>query len=155
MNATRIQPNDIDQIVYIPANGVKLEGALAIPAEATGVVLFAHGSGSSRHSPRNKLVAEVLHDAAIGTLLIDLLTTEEDAIYANRFDIDLLTWRLERVEFHGSNSRLRVNLCRTSVRPKYFYGHFRRITRHAAIAMPRAKLDVGAHFTRFSGLLER
>jgi pimeloyl-ACP methyl ester carboxylesterase len=96
MNSAAIQRNDFDQIVYIPANGVKLEGALTIPAEAFGVVLFAHGSGSSRHSSRNKFVADVLRQAAIGTLLIDLLTTEEDAIYANRFDIDLLTWRLER-----------------------------------------------------------
>jgi putative phosphoribosyl transferase len=96
MNSAAMQRNDVDQIVYIPANGVKLEGALTIPAQATGVVLFAHGSGSSRHSPRNKFVAEVLQHAGIGTLLIDLLTKEEDALPENRFDIDLLTWRLER-----------------------------------------------------------
>ena len=96
MNKRAIKQNQIDQIVRIPANGVQLEGALVIPSEAKGVVLFAHGSGSSRHSPRNNFVAQVLHKADMGTLLMDLLTREEDSIYENRFDIDLLTWRLER-----------------------------------------------------------
>jgi putative phosphoribosyl transferase len=59
-------------------------------------VLFAHGSGSGRHSPRNNFVAQTLQSAGIGTLLMDLLTQQEDAIYQTRFDIDLLTWRLER-----------------------------------------------------------
>ena len=83
-------------LVKIPANGIVLEGALTIPQRAKGVVLFAHGSGSSRHSPRNNFVAQTLQDAGIGTLLMDLLTKAEDMIYENRFDIDLLTWRLER-----------------------------------------------------------
>src|SRR5512134_1030323 len=96
MSKTRIEQNRIDRIVQIPANGIELEGALMIPSNANGVVLFAHGSGSSRHSPRNNFVAQVLHRAGMGTLLMDLLTTEEDSIYENRFDIDLLTWRLER-----------------------------------------------------------
>ncbi len=96
MNKTRIGHNQFDRIVQIPANGIELEGALVIPANANGVVLFAHGSGSSLHSPRNNFVAQVLHRAGMGTLLMDLLTTEEDSIYENRFDIDLLTWRLER-----------------------------------------------------------
>jgi dienelactone hydrolase len=86
----------IDRIVRIPADGIKLEGALVIPANAKGVVLFAHGSGSSRHSPRNNFVAQALHQAGMATLLMDLLTRQEDSIYENRFDIDLLTWRLER-----------------------------------------------------------
>jgi pimeloyl-ACP methyl ester carboxylesterase len=86
----------IDRIVHIPVNGIELEGALVIPSEAQGVILFAHGSGSSRHSPRNNFVAQVLHNAGIATLLMDLLTREEDSIYENRFNIDLLTWRLER-----------------------------------------------------------
>jgi dienelactone hydrolase len=60
-------------------------------------VLFVHGSGSSRLSPRNNFVAAKLNDAGFGTLLMDLLTQQEDANYENRFDIDLLTWRLERV----------------------------------------------------------
>jgi putative phosphoribosyl transferase len=96
VNKLSIERNQIDRIVHIPANGIKLEGALAIPSEAHGIVLFAHGSGSSRHSPRNNFVAQVLQSAGMGTLLMDLLTREEDSIYENRFDIDLLTWRLER-----------------------------------------------------------
>lgn len=67
---------------------------LIVPQRATGVVLFAHGSGSSRHSPRNKFVAAQLREARLGTLLIDLLTPQEDAERANRFDIGLLTSRL-------------------------------------------------------------
>lgn len=85
-----------DEIVRIPANGVSLEGALVIPPAAQGIVLFAHGSGSSRHSPRNNFVAEVLRKSGMATLLMDLLSREEDLVYQNRFDIDLLTWRLER-----------------------------------------------------------
>jgi putative phosphoribosyl transferase len=79
----------------IPADGVEIEGLLVIPSGAQGAVLFAHGSGSSRHSPRNNFVAERLHEAGLGTLLMDLLSREEDMIYENRFDIDLLTRRLE------------------------------------------------------------
>ena len=65
-----------------------------MPAQSNGVVLFAHGSGSSRHSPRNTYVAGVLRDAGLGTLLFDLLTATEDRDYAMRFDIPLLTARL-------------------------------------------------------------
>jgi dienelactone hydrolase len=83
-----------EQLVLIPADWVTLEGALAVPAETQGVVVFAHGSGSSRHSPRNTFVAQVLQTAGLGTLLFDLLTREEDANYETRFDIDLLTRRL-------------------------------------------------------------
>lgn len=86
----------LERIVEIPVNGITLEGALVIPAGCSSVVLFAHGSGSSRHSPRNNFVAQQLQDLGLGTLLLDLLTREEDARYENRFDIDLLTWRLER-----------------------------------------------------------
>src|SRR5574341_846776 len=67
---------------------------LIVPQGATGVVLFAHGSGSSRHSPRNKYVAAQLREARLGTLLIDLLTPKEDEVYRTRFDIGLLTQRL-------------------------------------------------------------
>ncbi len=83
-----------EKIVQIPANAVRLEGALALPEYAQGVVVFAHGSGSSRFSPRNNFVAGILRQAGIGTLLMDLLTREEDTLYATRFDIDLLTERL-------------------------------------------------------------
>ncbi len=81
-------------MIHINIDAVSLEGILSIPKEAKGLVLFAHGSGSSRLSPRNAFVARVLQDADIGTLLIDLLTEEEDEVYETRFDIDLLTDRL-------------------------------------------------------------
>jgi putative phosphoribosyl transferase len=67
---------------------------LIVPQRATGVVLFAHGSGSSRHSPRNKFVAAQLRGARLGTLLIDLLTPAEDEVTRTRFDIGLLSSRL-------------------------------------------------------------
>lgn len=72
----------------------EVEGTLDVPTGATGVVLFAHGSGSSRFSPRNNFVAGVLRTAGIGTLLMDLLTPAEDEIYRSRFNIGLLTERL-------------------------------------------------------------
>lgn len=71
-----------------------LEGVLALPERAAGVVAFAHGSGSSRFSPRNAYVAGELQRAGVGTLLFDLLTAQEDRDYATRFDIALLTRRL-------------------------------------------------------------
>jgi pimeloyl-ACP methyl ester carboxylesterase len=84
--------------VQIEAAGVTLEGNLLVPEGARGVVLFAHGSGSSRFSSRNRYVAQVLRDGGLGTLLIDLLTASEEAIDERtrhlRFDIDLLARRL-------------------------------------------------------------
>lgn len=80
--------------VHIPADSVTLEGELFLPSPGNGIVLFAHGSGSSRLSPRNLFVAEALQRNDIGTLLFDLLTREEDLDYALRFDISLLTRRL-------------------------------------------------------------
>jgi putative phosphoribosyl transferase len=84
--------------VIVHAAGVKLEGTLAWPEAPSGLVLFAHGSGSSRHSPRNREVAESLREAGIGTLLFDLLTAEEEPRdrYSglHRFDIGLLSGRL-------------------------------------------------------------
>jgi putative phosphoribosyl transferase len=73
---------------------MKAGADLLVPSGAQGVVLFAHGSGSSRHSPRNKYVAAQLREARLATLLIDLLTPEEDEVYRTRFDIALLTERL-------------------------------------------------------------
>jgi pimeloyl-ACP methyl ester carboxylesterase len=96
MGNLAVKENQFSTLVEIPANGVQLEGVLTVPNHAKGVVLFVHGSGSSRHSPRNSFVARNLNDAGFGTLLMDLLTKQEDANYENRFDIDLLTWRLER-----------------------------------------------------------
>jgi dienelactone hydrolase len=86
-----------EQTVHIPVDGVTLEGALAIPTNAQGLVLFVHGSGSSRFSPRNNFVAHELRKAGLGTLLIDLLTRVEDLDYERRFDIPLLTQRVLRV----------------------------------------------------------
>jgi len=80
--------------VAIHVDAALLQGELALPAQPKGVVLFAHGSGSSRHSPRNTYVAGVLRAAGLGTLLFDLLTAAEDRDYATRFDIPLLTSRL-------------------------------------------------------------
>lgn len=82
------------KLIQIREDSLVLEGMLQIPKKAKGVVLFAHGSGSSRFSPRNNFVARVLHKAGIATLLIDLLTKKEDEAYDTRFDIDLLTKRL-------------------------------------------------------------
>lgn len=84
----------LEMILQIRTDSVQLEGALAIPQHAQGLVVFAHGSGSSRFSPRNNFVAQVLRRAGIGTLLMDLLTEREDAVYETRFNIDLLTDRL-------------------------------------------------------------
>src|SRR6266568_1425786 len=79
-------------------SGVVLEGSLIVPDGAQGVVLFAHGSGSSRHSPRNQFVARTLNNAGLATLLIDLLTAEEEVVDNRtrqlRFDIVLLADRL-------------------------------------------------------------
>ena len=80
--------------VVIAADGARLDGMLTLSASATRLVLFAHGSGSSRHSPRNTYVADVLNQAGVGTLLFDLLTAAEDHAYRTRFDISLLTSRL-------------------------------------------------------------
>lgn len=83
-----------EEMVRIKTDGVELEGALGGVEKASGIVLFAHGSGSSRLSPRNNFVASVLRDAGLATLLIDLLTREEDRDYDRRFDIGLLSERL-------------------------------------------------------------
>jgi len=83
-----------ENLVTIPVDDVELEGELILPAGAAGLVAFAHGSGSSRKSPRNNFVAEVLREHGLGTLLFDLLTEVEDVDYQTRFDIDLLTSRL-------------------------------------------------------------
>lgn len=82
------------ELVRIAAGAAVMEGMLELPEPALGMVLFAHGSGSSRHSPRNNYVAAQLRDAGVGTLLLDLLSPAEDAVYATRFDIRLLSERL-------------------------------------------------------------
>lgn len=86
------------ELVRIQAGAVTLEGDLQVPDQATGLVLFAHGSGSSRHSPRNHFVAHELQTAGLGTLLLDLLTPQEESVDQQtghlRFDIELLAQRL-------------------------------------------------------------
>ena len=83
-----------DEEVWVTAGPVSLVGRLTIPEHPTGIVVFAHGSGSSRHSPRNRYVADVLNEAGLATLLFDLLTTDEESNRANVFDIGLLAGRL-------------------------------------------------------------
>src|SRR5213592_4681864 len=84
--------------IQIRSGAAMLQGELSVPGGAKGVVLFAHGSGSSRHSPRNQFVARTIREAGVGTLLFDLLTSEEEAIDLRtrhlRFDIGLLAERL-------------------------------------------------------------
>lgn len=93
-----VENQAMESKVHIPVNGVTLEGNLQVPEGATGIVVFAHGSGSSRHSPRNRFVAKVFNAGGMGTLLIDLLTLEEESIDVLtrelRFDIPLLSKRV-------------------------------------------------------------
>jgi len=97
MNSSAAQTIE-ERLIQVPAGSVTLEGNLTLPEQSRGIVLFAHGSGSSRHSPRNRYVARLLNEAKLATLLIDLLTLHEEVIDARtaqlRFDIDLLAERL-------------------------------------------------------------
>ena len=89
-------PDHLPEPVVIPADGLLLQGTLTLPAYPTGVVLFAHGSGSSRLSSRNRHVAESIVAANVGTLLFDLLTEREEGQRDNVFDIELLAGRLRQ-----------------------------------------------------------
>jgi dienelactone hydrolase len=82
------------RLVEVPSGPVQLEGSLDLPPGARGIVVFAHGAGSGRRSPRNNFVAATLREASLATLLMDLLTPDEDVEYAARFHIGLLTTRL-------------------------------------------------------------
>jgi putative phosphoribosyl transferase len=97
MNAHTYGP-PVEHPVQVESAGVTLEGNLTFPQNAPGVVVFAHGSGSGRHSPRNRFVARVLNEAGLGTLLLDLLTADEEAVDVRtaeyRFDIGLLAGRV-------------------------------------------------------------
>lgn len=86
--------HDSDSLVELSIDDVTLEGQLIVPDGASGLVVFAHGSGSSRKSPRNTFVADRIRERGVGTLLFDLLTEQEDQTRETRFDIDLLTERL-------------------------------------------------------------
>ncbi len=87
-----------ERVVHVSTARVTLEGNLTVPTDARGVVLFAHGSGSSRHSPRNRYVARALREAGLATLLVDLLTAREEEAERFtrhlRFDIRMLSDRL-------------------------------------------------------------
>ncbi len=115
MNALS-QPTQLERLVQVPIDSAALEGSLAVPAGAQGIVLFAHGSGSSRHSPRNRSVAGALQQAGLATLLVDLLTAEEEAVDRFtahlRFDIPLLARRLivatEWLAQHPATQQLRL-----------------------------------------------
>jgi pimeloyl-ACP methyl ester carboxylesterase len=125
-----------EQLVQVPAGSVTLEGNLTVPEESRAIVLFAHGSGSSRHSPRNRYVARVLNEAKLATLLIDLLTLHEEVVDARtaqlRFDIDLLAERLVdatdwltqfpdtkhlRIGYFGASTGAAAALAAAAVRP--------------------------------------
>jgi len=90
-------PVEVDEHVQARAGTLLLHGHLVVPRDAHGLVVFAHGSGSSRHSPRNRHVAEALRKAGLGTLLFDLLTAQEELDRANVFDVSLLAQRLTGV----------------------------------------------------------
>jgi putative phosphoribosyl transferase len=94
----KLHTGETSRIIQVPAGSVTLEGELNVPYNANGLVVFAHGSGSSRHSPRNQFVAQYLRAAGLGTLLLDLLTPEEGNADERtghlRFNIGLLTQRL-------------------------------------------------------------
>ena len=109
----------IQRHLHIPSGNVLLHGELTIPFGATGIVIFAHGSGSSRFSPRNKFVAETISNAGIGTLLFDLLTRQEESIdevtRKFRFNISLLASRLMDVTLWISHDSDTAHLC-----PGYF-----------------------------------
>ncbi len=107
------------EAVRVPAGGVLLDGDLVVPEGARGIVVFAHGSGSSRHSSRNRYVARELNAAGLGTLLLDLLTPEEEAVDLRtrhlRFDIGMLADRLVEVVDWLTDSEATRDL-----RPGYF-----------------------------------
>ena len=115
---SRTAANAVHQTVLIPTGNVALEADVVVPAPARGVVLFAHGSGSSRHSPRNRYVAAALQSAGLATVLADLLTPEEEQVDARtghlRFDIRLLAARVtalvDWLAAHETTAGLNVGL---------------------------------------------
>ncbi len=157
-------------LVRVKAGSVTLEGNLDIPENAKGIVLFAHGSGSGRHSPRNRFVAEVLREGGLATLLIDLLTLDEEAIDLRtrhlRFDINLLAerlagatdWLLEnpetkdlRIGYFGASTGAGAALVAAAERPEVIGAVVSRGGRPdlAGLALPKVKaptlLIVGGH----------
>src|SRR5438105_3620915 len=135
----------IEQTVLIPIEDAELQGQLNVPARAHGLVIFAHGTGSSRHSPRNKYVAKFLQQHAFGTLLLDLLTAQEEETESPagemRFNIELLSGRLASAAAWVRQNRY------TSILPA---GYFGASTGSAAalIAAARAPENVRAVVSR-------
>jgi putative phosphoribosyl transferase len=125
--------------ITIPVGSVLLPGRLVIPKDVPGVVVFAHGSGSSRHSPRNRSVAAELNRSGLGTLLFDLLVLEEEHDRSNVFDIDLLGERLVAVT-HWLAAQLDMEHRRI--------GYFGASTGAAAALWAAAKTDVAAVVSR-------
>lgn len=127
-----------NQPVSFPVGNVFLKGELALEENDLGMVIFAHGSGSSRHSPRNQFVAKVIQKAGIGTLLFDLLTAEEETAEHQtrhlRFDISMLAWRLSQATRWAMDNAG----CR-SIR----YGYFGSSTGAAAAIVAAADLGAG------------
>lgn len=104
--------NQFRGVIRIPSGKIEMEAMLIIPSGSKSIVIFSHGSGSSRFSSRNNFVAGILQDQGISTCLLDLLTEKEDKIYSNRFNIELLTERLiDATKFITSfpqSSKLRI-----------------------------------------------
>ncbi len=155
-----MQTQEKEHVVRIHAGFVSLEGTVNLPRDAQGIVVFAHGSGSSRHSPRNRYVAGVLRTAGLGTLLFDLLTAEEerqDMRTAHlRFDLDLLADRLLRatdwidgqpytrdlrVGYFGASTGSAAALMAAAERPQRIYAIVSRGGRPdlAAAVLPRVQ----------------
>ena len=108
--ADRGRPLGSEADVEIVVGPVVVSGRLSVPAAASGLVIFAHGSGSSRHSPRNQFVASVLNRAGLATLLFDLLTADEESIRSNVFDISLLAGRLLDVSAWARHHEMLIGL---------------------------------------------
>ena len=125
---------------YIPLKETKLEAELIVPPDSLGLVVFAHGSGSSRHSPRNQSVARFLREAKLGTLLFDLLTPEEEMAEAQtrhlRFDIPFLAQRLIAVTRWASDGAITADIN---------IGYFGASTGAAAALVAAAQLRGGIH----------
>lgn len=128
-------PSLRDDEVRVVAAGVELAGHLTIPENPIGIVVFAHGSGSSRHSPRNRFVATILERAGLGTLLFDLLTPDEELDRANVFDIDLLSRRLV-----GVTGWLAHQDCVADLRTGYFGASTGAAAALRAAADPQAQI---------------
>jgi pimeloyl-ACP methyl ester carboxylesterase len=123
-----------EETVQLHLGVAELEGILDLPERPIGMVLFAHGSGSSRWSPRNQFVAHHLRGAGLGTLLVDLMTAQEDQNYSRRFEIPFLTQRLGRI-----TDWLRERIAGTALRIGYFGAST------GAAAALRASVDQGGN----------